>query len=95
MKLKNASFAFVFPNEGEANDFYKKVANRSKYASELRQLPTFADQSLIIAVAKVKEDKKEKEKPEKSTPTKKKKKGGKIDISQISGPVSLPIIFST
>ncbi|RSH81390.1 Wiskott-Aldrich syndrome protein 1 [Saitozyma podzolica] len=63
-----AQYAFVFAAESEASDFYKKVANRSKYA------------------VKVKEDKKEKEK-EKSTPTKK-KKGGKIDKSLISGPTA-------
>ncbi|WWC71738.1 uncharacterized protein I206_105696 [Kwoniella pini CBS 10737] len=60
----NSQFAFVFASEQEAHDFYKKVANRSKYAT------------------KVKEDKKEKAT---STPTKK-KKGGKIDKSLISGP---------
>lgn len=27
-------FAFVFASEHEAHDFYKKVANRSKYASK-------------------------------------------------------------
>ncbi|RXK38121.1 wiskott-Aldrich syndrome protein [Tremella mesenterica] len=59
----STSIAFVFASEAEAGDFYKKVANRSKYAT------------------KVKEERKEKEK----TPTKK-KKGGKIDKSQISGP---------
>nr|XP_019006771.1 wiskott-Aldrich syndrome protein [Kwoniella mangroviensis CBS 8507]OCF70232.1 wiskott-Aldrich syndrome protein [Kwoniella mangroviensis CBS 8507] len=61
----NSHFAFVFASEQEAHDFYKKVANRSKYAT------------------KVKEDKKEKAST--STPTKK-KKGGKIDKSLISGP---------
>ncbi|WWD02399.1 hypothetical protein V865_000438 [Kwoniella europaea PYCC6329] len=61
----NSQFAFVFASEQEAHDFYKKVANRSKYAT------------------KVKEDKKEKAST--STPTKK-KKGGKIDKSLISGP---------
>ncbi|WRT68220.1 uncharacterized protein IL334_005196 [Kwoniella shivajii] len=61
----NTQFAFVFASESEAHDFYKKVANRSKYAT------------------KVKEDKKEKAIA--STPTKK-KKGGKIDKSLISGP---------
>lgn len=32
-KYQDAQVAFVFPSEGEALDFYKKVANRSKYAS--------------------------------------------------------------
>ncbi|WWC90875.1 uncharacterized protein L201_005812 [Kwoniella dendrophila CBS 6074] len=61
----NSHFAFVFASEQEAHDFYKKVANRSKYAT------------------KVKEDKKEKAST--STPTRR-KKGGKIDKSLISGP---------
>ena len=34
---QNASYAFVFPNELEANDFYKKVANRSKYAVKAKE----------------------------------------------------------
>jgi Wiskott-Aldrich syndrome protein len=43
-----------------------------------------------LCTVKVKEDKKEKEK-EKSTPTKK-KKGGKIDKSLISGPVRVTVV---
>ncbi|KAK1926970.1 actin regulatory protein [Papiliotrema laurentii] len=31
------SIAFVFASEGEANDFYKKVANRSKYATKVKE----------------------------------------------------------
>lgn len=31
---QDAQIAFVFTSEAEAHDFYKKVANRSKYASE-------------------------------------------------------------
>lgn len=34
---QDASYAFVFPNELEANDFYKKVANRSKYAVKAKE----------------------------------------------------------
>ncbi|UOH82709.1 hypothetical protein LQV05_005418 [Cryptococcus neoformans] len=63
-------FAFVFASEHEAHDFYKKVANRSKYA-------------IIILLVKMKE-KKEKKEEKLSTPTKKRK--GKIDKSMISGP---------
>ncbi|KAL7423507.1 hypothetical protein Q5752_001087 [Cryptotrichosporon argae] len=68
----NVQVAFVFASEPEAHDFYKKVANRSKYATKVKE---------------DKGKDKDKEKEEKtSTPTKKKKKGGKIDKSQISGP---------
>lgn len=35
--VQEASYAFVFPNEVEANDFYKKVANRSKYAVKAKE----------------------------------------------------------
>ncbi|RSH79746.1 Wiskott-Aldrich syndrome protein 1 [Apiotrichum porosum] len=33
----DAQVAFVFPSEGEALDFYKKVANRSKYATKAKE----------------------------------------------------------
>ncbi|ORY35354.1 hypothetical protein BCR39DRAFT_508969 [Naematelia encephala] len=33
----DTQIAFVFPAEGEANDFYKKVANRSKYATKVKE----------------------------------------------------------
>lgn len=81
--------AFVFAAEGEAHAFYKKVANRHKYASAYSTHTVIMTSDLEIGVsAKVKEDKKEK-----STPTKSKsKKGGKIDKSLISGPVR-PSIF--
>lgn len=31
---QDATIAFVFASEHEAHEFYKKVANRSKYARE-------------------------------------------------------------
>ena len=37
---QNCSIAFVFASESEAHDFYKKVANRSKYASTSTVLET-------------------------------------------------------
>ena len=79
----------MFAAEAEAHDFYKKVANRSKYASmssaDIVYVDTLivADGRLFDVVAKVKEDKKD-------TPTKTKKSkktAGKIDKSLISGPV--------
>ena len=85
--LQSTQIAFVFAAEAEANDFYKKVAHRSKYASE-PGIPLPIRHSLRLAV-KVKEDKKE---AKESTPIKKGKKAkGKIDKSMISGPVRLSL----
>ncbi len=39
MRGKSTQIAFVFASEHEAHDFYKKVANRSKYASEFTRPP--------------------------------------------------------
>jgi hypothetical protein len=73
LTFQSTQIAFVFASETEGNEFYKKVANRSKYAAK----------------SQAKEElKAEKAHAKASTPTKK-KKGGKIDKSQISGPVRL------
>lgn len=82
----------MFASESEANDFYKKVANRGKYSKGEPPRTLVRDEMLMssrhssVAAAKpaavfaspASTDKK-----------KKKSKGGKIDKSLISGPVSL------
>ncbi len=96
---QNASYAFIFPNEMEATDFYKKVANRSKYAVKAKEKEDRREARAEQKAQERAEREREKAAAAGAAPAAasvatsspaKKKKGvkGKIDKSMISGPVS-------